>query len=248
MSGLSSVFPAPPKYYKYFTKENLEELEKYKDDDDNIKEDDLPQSLSHLIPPKPPVDTQYRSFGNVWHPNQSDLQSLEDAGIDQLYSPITNSSDRIWELRKLLKSLLVNYLELTGIMSISPEKFPNKVEDIRVILINMHHLLNEYRPHQSRESLALLMEEQIAEKRKQIDLLKNSNRDIKARVKDMANQLDSVFEDNKNDVSKISDTDKSSEFIIDESNYDPDELREKKNKQNDVNLLKAFEAKMPSNK
>jgi mediator of RNA polymerase II transcription subunit 7 len=31
----------------------------------------------------------------------------------------------------------------------------------------MHHILNAYRPHQARETLRLLMEDQIAKKRQQ---------------------------------------------------------------------------------
>jgi mediator of RNA polymerase II transcription subunit 7 len=231
MSGLSSVFPPPPKYYKYFTAENLEKLSNYEDAENKV--DELPQPLQYLIPPKPPTDTYYRSFGNIWHPNQSDLQSLEDAGIKQLYNPITNSSDRIWELKKLLKSLLVNYIELTGIMSVTPEKFPEKVEDIRIILINMHHLLNEYRPHQSRESLALLMEEQISERRKQIDTLRTSNKEIKEKIRKMAKQFDDVLQPDK--MESESTTNENGYF--DESSYDPDDLRDKKNKQHDLDLI-----------
>lgn len=231
MSGLSSVFPPPPKYYKYFTAENLEKLSTYEDAENNSEE--LPFPLQYLVPPKPPTDKYYRSFGSIWHPNQSDLQSLEDAGIKQLYNPITNSSDRIWELKKLLKSLLVNYIELTGIMSVSPERFPEKVEDIRIILINMHHLLNEYRPHQSRESLALLMEEQITERRNQIDTLRTSNKEIKDKIKQMARQFDDVLQPVKTEAEP---TTKGNGYF-DESSYDPDDLRDKKNKQHDLDLI-----------
>jgi len=56
--------------------------------------------------------------------------------------------NRTDELKNLAKSALLNYLELVGIMGVDPAGWQNKVEDIRIIFVNMHHLLNEYRPHQ----------------------------------------------------------------------------------------------------
>jgi mediator of RNA polymerase II transcription subunit 7 len=74
-------------------------------------------------------------------------------GVTQLYS---NDSDRTIELRTLSKSALLNYLELVGIMGVDPAGWTEKIEDIRIIFVNMHHLLNEYRPHQVPRSGGLM--------------------------------------------------------------------------------------------
>jgi mediator of RNA polymerase II transcription subunit 7 len=66
-------------------------------------------------------------------------------GVTQLYS---NDSDRTIELCTLTKSALLNYLELVGIMGVDPAGWTEKIGYIRIIFVNMHHLLNEYRPHQ----------------------------------------------------------------------------------------------------
>ena len=50
----------------------------------------------------------------------------------------------------------------------APEQFESKAEDLRNLFINAHHLLNLYRPHQARESLIMIMEEQLDRTREEI--------------------------------------------------------------------------------
>lgn len=42
-----------------------------------------------------------------------------------------------------------------------------KVEDLRTLLINIHHALNEYRPHQARESAAEMMHDHLDRTRRE---------------------------------------------------------------------------------
>ena len=66
--------------------------------------------------------------------------------------------DRKKELRKLNHSVLVNFLDLIDILIKCPEspKRDEKIEDINLLFIHMHHLINEFRPHQARETLRLV--------------------------------------------------------------------------------------------
>lgn len=192
---ISALYPPPPPYIKFFTQENLDKLPEYiknkKDAKSDPEEDEeKPQCpLDFLIPPPLPKSSQYRAFGSVWQ-LKDQLPDLETMGLTQLYKKAGDADtndyqNKIKELHKLLKSLLLNYLELVGILSVDPTLYEQKVDHIRTILVNIHHLLNEYRPHQTRESLIMLLEEQLAYKRKEIrdiDQVCDQIRDKLARI------------------------------------------------------------------
>lgn len=194
-NDISILYPPPPPYIKFFVKENLDQLPKYKEEKhaaggaevDENGEEKITSPLDFLIPPPMPKD-QYRAFGSIWQVKDR-LPDLEASGLPQLYKkPDENNGGgpdyqcKIQELRRLLKSLLLNYLELVGILSINPELFPPKVDHIRIILVNIHHLLNEYRPHQSRESLIMLLEEQLEYKKREIQHINNICQDVRDKL------------------------------------------------------------------
>ncbi|KAH3680528.1 hypothetical protein WICMUC_000259 [Wickerhamomyces mucosus] len=183
---ISSLYPPPPPYVKFFTNENLERFNKLQHEKQNTDKGDVTdekdlyfndndKELKFLIPPLQPKSENYRSF--------------EDMGIPQLYNDPEKESDKndsivkIQELRTLLKSLLLNFLEIIGVMSVTPEEFHTKVDQIRTILINIHHLLNEYRPHQSRESLILLLEKQIDTKKNEIQEIQRICDSVEGKIK-----------------------------------------------------------------
>ena len=62
-------------------------------------------------------------------------------------------------MRKLNHSVLVNFLDLIDILIKCPEsaKRDEKIEDINLLFIHMHHLINEFRPHQARETLRVML-------------------------------------------------------------------------------------------
>ncbi|CUS24999.1 LAQU0S23e00760g1_1 [Lachancea quebecensis] len=182
---IAALYPPPPPYIKYFTDENLAKLEAHRKSGDASEVGG--GELEFLVPPPVPAEGHYRAFGSVWHV-KDELPDLSSMGMTQLYQGSADGTassyqSKIQELHKLLRSLLLNFLELTGILSINPERFAEKVEHIQTILVNIHHLLNEYRPHQSRESLIMLLEAQLEHKRSEIQHIEQVCNDVRAKLR-----------------------------------------------------------------
>lgn len=198
---ISSLYPQPPPYIKFFTDENIQkasELSKKGPSQAPPGDNSSQKSpLSYLLPPELPDSGIYRAFGNVWH-IKDQLPQLSQLGIEELYqnTPIdstqpdqqaqpVNYENKIQELKKLLKSLLLNFLELVGVLGINPDLYTKKLDEIRIIAINIHHLLNEYRPHQSRESLIMLLEEQLDQKRKEVEQIIKQTKQVETTLNNL---------------------------------------------------------------
>lgn len=148
----------------------------------------LPASsgLRYLVPPEPPSGA-YRSFGGVYDIN-APLPNLREMGIEQLYatppaSPSTQPQeaphgsvkgaspplDRSRELTILARSLLLNFLELASLLANDPGSAAAKLDELRTLFLNAHHLVNEYRPYQAREALIALLEERVRRGREEVE-------------------------------------------------------------------------------
>ncbi|EGX97053.1 Mediator complex, subunit Med7 [Cordyceps militaris CM01] len=179
--SLSSTFPNPPPFWRDFTPDKIARYEQVRaehDEDDNEKNtngegyrpptriNNLPEELTYLQPPAEPTDGRWRVFGDQYMLNDQ-LPTLEEQGIANLPASGQSSAkdakhyDRAFELKRLSKSLLLNFLELTGALARSPTHAEAKVQDLRTLFINLHHILNEYRPHQARESAIEMMQDHL---------------------------------------------------------------------------------------
>jgi len=179
-NALAAAFPNPPPFWQSFTPENLEHISSIRAFQNQESKNyvaakelstrllELPAELRWLQPPEPPNDGKFRCFGDLFDMNDP-LPSLEEQGIQQLYTPpdtpVGKHADRALVLKRLAKSLLLNFLDLVGILSINPALSESKIADLRTLFVNFHHLLNEYRPHQARESLIMLMQDQLEKSR-----------------------------------------------------------------------------------
>ena len=118
-------------------------------------------------------------------------------GIKRLYS--TKDIDRKKELRKLNHSILVNFLDLIDILIKCPEspRREEKVEDINLLFIHMHHLVNEFRPHQARETLRVMLEVQKRHRLETIERLQKHLDKVSELVTTCVQQLPDTDLDNK---------------------------------------------------
>ncbi len=98
--------------------------------------------------PPPLIKGSYEIFGEAQNTeDEATIVPLEEHGIKRLH-PVNYS--RQAELKKLNISVLTNFLDLLDIMVKCPEDDVRleKIDDISLIFIHLHHLINEFRPFQ----------------------------------------------------------------------------------------------------
>jgi len=191
---LTAAFPTPPPYYKSFTKENVQRLRKFQKDAgvtsenfvDGPDRQSLPQELRNLVPPEPPADGRFKSFG-VQHDLNEPTQSLSAAGIQQLYpdppKDAETQPDPTPHMLTITRSILLSFLELVGVLSVNPTQYGDKIEHLQTLFYNVHDMINQYRPHQARESLILMMEEQVDKIRAEIRSVNESKKKMHTLLK-----------------------------------------------------------------
>ncbi|KAI1636825.1 mediator complex, subunit Med7 [Biscogniauxia mediterranea] len=189
---VSSTWPPPPPFWQSFTPENIariNDLRKEKAEREGMSSDEdalktvrlegLPRGLRNLQPPLEPEDGVWRVFGDKYQ-LVDELPRLEDMQIRRLFpNPEERDQDgkhfdRATILKRLAKSLILNFLELTGLMATHPNSAEDKITDLRDLFINFHHLINEYRPHQARESLISMMQAQLDRTRAETNAIRDA--------------------------------------------------------------------------
>lgn len=188
----------PPffKYFTTANLERLKEIENASADQATPKLSTdqilaLPSELRYLIPPPPPSDNE--SFHVFGEPAKSSGTNnftqmmtfvsktlgeqfvLSDWSYTQLYpSPSASSTtaniDRQQYLNRFNRSIIIEYISLLGVVAQDPtsEHKDRKLKHILTLVCNMHALINEYRPHQARETLIRIMEEQVSRKKAEV--------------------------------------------------------------------------------
>ncbi|KAF2159281.1 hypothetical protein M409DRAFT_71167 [Zasmidium cellare ATCC 36951] len=186
----NAPFPAPPPSYKHFTKQNLSRLRRTRKEagipppaDGQPPEKDvdiltLPAELRYLVPPEPPSDSKLTVFGDTVNLDAPRV-TLADNSIEQIYpddpSVLSNPQPH---LIALARSMLTTFLSLTGILAQNPDLQQDKMGDLQTIVYNLHDIINQYRPHQARESLILMMEERLEKMKGEIQRIDQSKESV----------------------------------------------------------------------
>ena len=125
-------------------------------------------------PPRPITDASYMMFGAQITSDDSIIRPLETQNIRRLYP---RDYDHKKELRKMNASILVNFLDLLDVLVKCPDtpKREEKCADINNLFIQMHHLINELRPHQARETIRVTMQ---CQKKQRQDIIARLNKQI----------------------------------------------------------------------
>ena len=150
-AAISAAFPAPPPFYKSFAPANLARLSSLRESNPSLTADDVPPELQNLLPPPPPPpNQQYRTFGET-HENPA--------------PPSTDTSPKDppnpHRLLQTTRQLLLTFLSLIQSLATEPDTWAPKWDEMRALFSEAHAIVNEYRPHQARETLIHMMEEQI---------------------------------------------------------------------------------------
>ncbi|GAQ78766.1 Transcriptional coactivator [Klebsormidium nitens] len=162
---MASTYPPPPPYFKLFS--------------DGYKGE-------QILPP-PPLDGTFTMFGQTYS-TEDQLPNLEQQGIRQLY-PKHSDIDIPAELRKLNRELVFTYLELVDVLAERPSQYARRVEDIGLILKNMHHLLNLLRPHQAQATVLHALEEQVRRRKEALATIRKQRQEMAAALAEGASLL-----------------------------------------------------------
>lgn len=126
-------------------------------------------------PPQPITEGVYYMFGQKISLDDAIIAPLEAHGTKRLY-PRTEY-DHKKELKKINASILVNFLDLVDVLVKCPDtdKRIEKCNDLATLFINFHHLINELRPHQARETLRVWLN---AQRRTREEITKKLNAEM----------------------------------------------------------------------
>ncbi|KAF2849570.1 hypothetical protein T440DRAFT_469321, partial [Plenodomus tracheiphilus IPT5] len=109
------------------------------------------------------------------------------------------------KLYSCVRSLLLSYLKLLGVVASDPTSLmrTETLADMTTLETNMHALINEYRPHQARETLIEKMEAQVERKKKEIEGVKHVAERVKAVLDEFARDAEGLYKGDDKPVEEV---------------------------------------------
>ena len=155
-------FPAPPPFWKHFTRANVDQLAS------SPADATLSYPLVLLRPPPPPpsLQTSYLTFDK---PNPIDTTPHLPSGETLLFDPEHPNLNHAVLLSRLTKSLLLHFLEFTTILADAPTERADKMDDIQRLVKNVIAVINMYRPHQARESVKEMLKGMLDDGKREME-------------------------------------------------------------------------------
>ncbi|KAJ3160989.1 Mediator of RNA polymerase II transcription subunit 7 [Geranomyces variabilis] len=190
---VTTAYPLPPRFFTLYTDANVAKFPQYQRDrtetdkatdpfskavtaatkaiedgekDANVK-DQHHQMRVFLHPPRP-IQGAYSMFG-AEHTTDG-KKTLRELGIPQLYPD--GPLDFKPALKNLVHALPSELLKYLQIVITQPEEFETQKEALWHLLQNIHHVINEFRAHQARDMLSIVMEEELRKKRDMVTRIK----------------------------------------------------------------------------
>ncbi|KIW16258.1 hypothetical protein PV08_06309 [Exophiala spinifera] len=179
-------FPAPPPFWRHFTTANEEKLKEIESSEPGRSEK-LPIPLAYLRPPPPPPESAevYTTFGQSQVIDPSKPTSLPRDQL--LFDPDSPNLNHAVLLSKMTKSLMLNFLELTSDLSLDPTSYEEKMADIRQLVLNIHVVINMYRPHQARESVKEMLEDILEDGEREMEESDNLKQKVEQFLGELGN-------------------------------------------------------------
>eukprot|EP00043_Microstomoeca_roanoka_P011977 m.113228 g.113228 ORF g.113228 m.113228 type:complete len:178 (+) comp15354_c0_seq3:343-876(+) len=138
-----SDFPAPPDFYQQYTDEAV---------------------ANDTAPPPPPVPgDHFILYGQPMNLGDPLLSSLSEHGLPEMFN--TENATHAEELQRLTNLSLKTFLNILQHAADGDIAARNAgLDELRNIFFNMHHLANEFRPHQAVETVKVMLAEQVKQR------------------------------------------------------------------------------------
>lgn len=92
-------------------------------------------------------------------------------------------------LKQINRSLLVKLVQLTKVLVESPSDYEEKVRELKAVILNFQFLLNQYRPHEARETIITMLEKQLERRKEVSNVLKERIAAADAKIEDAKERL-----------------------------------------------------------